>query len=342
MIRLILLSIILWTLLFLLRVTQIGGIDLAYTEPEHLTLKPLQDYLASIFDQVLPYPQSTLMSGILLGVKGNLPFFLKKELQVTSTIHIVVVSGQNLTILAGFIMSLAPFLGRKKTILLTLGTIFFYSVLTGLGVPVIRAAIMATLAYMAKLFGKEGLGWWVLLLTAGLMLLYNPNWILSISFQLSFVATFGVVVVAPIIISYLKIVPKILREDIGVSLSAQLLTLPIIAYNFGQVSLIGVLVNSLILWTISLVMILGIVVLLVGQVSLFLAQIVGLVPGILLTFFIDVVEIFSKIPLASLVVGESSVMFWVGYYLLIGGLIWAMGKKVKIKSENFKVFNGGL
>jgi len=322
------LVIILWFLLFLARITQIGGIDPTYTEPPNLLLKPLQESFTKNLDQLLPYPQSVLLSGILLGSQGNLPFFLKKELQATSTIHIVVVSGQNLTMLAGFLMSLAPFIGRKKTIILTLGAIVFYSVLTGLGIPVIRAAIMVSLVFLAKLMGKDGLDWWILLLTVGVMLLINPNWILSISFQLSVMATLGVVVMAPILLPFFKQVPNILREDLVVSLSAQILTLPFIAYNFGQISIIGVLVNGLVLWCISLVMISGFFTLAVSFLSTTLGQIIGLLPGVLLTYFIYIVEIFSKIPFGSVRVGESSLILWVGYYLLIGGLVW--GLRIKI------------
>lgn len=318
---------ILCILLFILRVNSIGGIDPNYREEGNTILSGWQQNLAVRVDHLLPYPESALLSGILLGVQSSLPVNLKKELTATSTIHIVVVSGQNLTILAGFVMSLVTTLGRRKTLVITLLVIVLYSLLTGLGVPVIRAAVMVTLTYLAQFFGRESAGRWVLVLTATAMLFINPNWLLNISFQLSFLATLGVVVVAPIILEWLKFVPKILREDFAVSLSAQILTLPVIAFNFGQMSLIGLLVNSLILWTVSPVMIAGIFALAAGFINVLFGQVVGLFSGILLTYFVDVVKIGATLPGAGITVGESSLLLWIGYYLTMGGIVMALAKK---------------
>lgn len=322
MFKVVLIIITSWSLLFTFRVLQIGGLDLTYKEEGVELFKPAREYLVKVVDQILPYPQSALLSGIILGSQERLPFYLKNELKSTSTIHIVVVSGQNLTILAGFIMSLAFLIGRKKAGIFTFLLIFFYSLLTGFQVPVIRAAIMVTFTFLALMVGKERTGWWVLLLTAGLMLLYNPHWLFNISFQLSFLATFGVVVVAPILLESLQKVPQILRQDLAVTLAAQALVLPVIVYNFHQLSLVGVLANIFVLWTIPLVMVAGFLSLGVGLVSTFLGQLVGLVPAVLLTYFIYIVDLFAKLPGAGLEIGETSVIFWLGYYLLIVAGVW--------------------
>lgn len=326
MVKILILGISLWFLLFAFRVISVGGLENIPRGQEETFLSPLQNYLSQTINNLMPYPQSTLLEGILLGSSSKLPFSLKEDLKTTSTIHMVVVSGQNLSMVAGFIMSFVYFLGRRKTILLALLAIIFYSLLTGMQVPVIRAAIMVTLVYLAQILGKENTGWWVLLITAGLMLLWNPNWLLSISFQLSFMATLGVVAVAPVFIKHLQAVPKILREDLSISLAAQLLTLPIIAYNFSQISLIGIVVNSLILWSIPLVMISGFVTLVVGLINGFLGQVTGLIPGVLLTYFIDVVKFFARVPGGSLVIGETGIFMWAGYYLIIGAIVWILGK----------------
>lgn len=315
---------ILWLILFTFRVIQIGGLDLTYQEEGVELFKPARQQLVQVVDQILPYPQSSLLSGIILGSQEKLPFYLKNELKATSTIHMVVVSGQNLTILAGFIMSLAWLIGRKKAGLLTLALMIFYSLLTGFQVPVIRAVIMVTLAFTAQMLGKERTGWWVLLLTASLMLLYNPHWLFNISFQLSFLATFGVVVVAPLILSSLEKVPQVLRQDLAVTLSAQALVLPVLVYNFHQLSLVGVLSNLLVLWTIPLVMVMGFLSLGLGVINTFLGQVVGLIPGILLTYFIYIVDLFAKLPGANIQVGESSIIFWMGYYLLVIAGVWML------------------
>lgn len=315
-----------WLILFTLRVTSIGGIDPTYRDEGGQILEPLRIHLAQTLDQNFPYPQSAILAGILLGVDKNLPIALKNDLKATSTIHMIVVSGQNLSIVAGFLIGLAGFLGRRKALIFSLGLIVFYSVLTGLEVPVVRAAIMVTLAYLAQILGKENLSAWILFLTGGTMLLYNPNWLLSISFQLSFLATFGVIVVAPILVKRLSKVPRVLREDLGVTIAAQVMVLPVIAYNFGQLSLFGIIANLLILWSIPIVMISGFLALGLGLLDSLLGQLAGLIPSILLTYFIYIVEFFAKLPGASITVGESGIVLWTGYYLMVGAGVWMLAK----------------
>ncbi len=318
-----------WFFLFIARVLQIGGIDSTYRSHEVKILAREREYLVKIIKQSLPYPQSALLSGIVLGDGNQIPFSLKQDLKTTSTIHIAVVSGQNLTILAGFILGLVGFLGRRKTIILTIFVILIYSLLTGLEVPVVRAAIMAILAYMAQILGKERTGWWVLLLTAGLMLIYNPNWLVDISFQLSFLATLGIVAVAPILTSYLAIVPQILRQDLAATLSAQVLVLPILAFNFYQVSLVGMLANLFVLWTVPIIMVGGLLGLIFGIINPVLGKIVDFLPSVLLTYFIDLVKFFAKWPGAVVIVGDTAIIIWVGYYLLVGAGIWMLALKKK-------------
>lgn len=330
MLKLFLLIFSLWFLLLLLRIS-FTGLDPTDTESGSEVLQPFQESLDNVINQILPYPQAPLLSGILFGSQGRLSYFFRQDLKTTSTIHMVVVSGQNLTILAGFLMSLASLLGRRKTIVLTLLAIIFYSLLTGLQIPVIRAAIMAFMAYLAQLLGREKVGWWVLFLTAALMLLVNPNWIFSISFQLSFLATAGVLLVAPLVSQYLTVVPKILKEDIATTVSAQALTLPIIAYNFHQLSVVGVIANIFTLWTIPIIMVSGFITVIFGLIDTTLGQIVGLIPGVLLTYFIYVVKFFAGLPGASLKLGETNWVLWAGYYLLILSLIWVLKVRQTIK-----------
>src|SRR3989344_5296412 len=139
--------------------------------------------------------------------KKDLPPALKLALRDTSTLHIVVASGQNLSMVAGFFLSLAGLIKRKHAIVLSLLAVTGYTLLTGAQVPILRAAIMFSLASLATLSGRLKEGWWVLIVTAALMLLLNPEWVYDLSFQLSFLATFGVVVVSPILLKSLHKIP---------------------------------------------------------------------------------------------------------------------------------------
>lgn len=327
------LQIILSTILVLVligRIHQIGGLSFYEEDPELENIayqfEGIRTNLADQIEQLLPQPQAGLLSGIILGIKSSLPDDFKKALKVTSTMHIVVVSGQNLTLLAGLIMNIAYFLGRKKSLAITMAAVLFYSALTGLQTPVIRALIMVFFGFGAQFFNREAQSWWVLTLAALIMLIYQPNWIYSVSFQLSFLATIGVVVLAPELLKRLKFMPDIIRQDLGVTLAAQLMVLPIIASNFHQISLIGILVNSLILWTIPIILVSGIITLLAVVINPLLGQILALVPGVFLTYFTYLVNFFNT-NWSSFYVGRTNFILWTGYYLLIFGIFSLIKKR---------------
>lgn len=273
-------------------------------------------YLSETINNILPQPQSALLAGILIGAKQDLPQEFKKALTNTSTIHIVVASGQNLTFVSGFFLCLAPLVGRKKSVLISFTAIIFYLFLAGFQIPLLRAAVMLTLASIAKLLNREADTWWILSLTVVSMLIFEPSWINSISFQLSVLATIAVVILAPEVIKRITFLPEIIKENLVVSLCAQLLTLPIIASNFYQISFIGVIVNALVLWTIPIIMLSGSIAVLAGLVNLTAGWLLALIPGVFLTYFVYVVNFFS-IQFGSLTVGNISIFVWIGYYLLI-------------------------
>lgn len=306
----IILSIVLYLLIFLVRYQQ-GGWDIK------IDLFPqLRQGLDQRIAQMLPSPQAELLSGILLGQNKNLPGKLKLALRDTSTLHIVVASGQNLSMVAGFFLSLSGLIGRKKALALGLLACIFYTFLSGMQLPILRAAIMFSFASLASFFGRVRDGWWVLTVTAGLMLLVNPEWITNLSFQLSFLATFGVIVVAPILLKSFNKIP-IIGQDLAVTLAAQVMVTPVIAQNFHQISLVSLITNVLVLWTISFIMILGSLMILLGSIF-------ALMTNILLTYFIYIVRFFASLPFAWEYVGEQIWVVWVGYYMLLLGIMLSL------------------
>lgn len=316
-----LLAIFLYILIYLVRWQQGGW------EPKLDLFPGFRSELDKRISHLLPSPQSELLSGILLGEKKNLPVNLKLALRDTSTLHMVVVSGQNLTLLAGVLMNLAGLLRRKVAISITLLAIIGYTLLTGAQIPVLRAAIMAALTFLAQFFGRQKDAVWVLIVVAALLLLINPLWILDLSFQLSFLATAGVVIAAPILLNYFKL--PLIGQDLAVTTGAQLMVMPIIIQNFHQLSLVGIVANLLTAWTIPFIMILGSITVLVSFFSQLLAQILAYALGALLTYFIYIVEFFSSLPFAWEYVGEKIWIVWVGYYLILAGILIAIKKEIR-------------
>lgn len=306
----IILAVILYLLVFFIRYQQ-GGWDIK------LDLFPnLRQSLDQRMATFLPSPQAELLSGILLGNKKDLPAGLKLALRDTSTLHIVVVSGQNLTLLAGLFLNLAGLIKRKTAIFLSIGAVIFYTLLTGAQIPVVRAAIMALLGLSSELFGRQRSGVWVLTITAGFMLLINPLWIGDISFQLSYLATFGVIVLAPRLEKALNFLPPFIKQDLSITLGAQLMVMPVVIQNFHQLSVVGIFANLLILWTVPFIMIFGILAL----VGSFLA----VITNIFLTYFIYVVQFFASLPFAWEYVGEQIWLVWLGYYMVLTAVVLSL------------------
>ncbi|MBI2330005.1 ComEC/Rec2 family competence protein [Candidatus Daviesbacteria bacterium] len=280
--------------------------------------------------QLLPSPQAELLSGILLGQNKNLPGQLKLALRDTSTLHIVVASGQNLSMVAGLFLALAGLIKRKYALSLGLLAALSYTMLSGMQIPIIRAAIMFSLASIAQIYGRQRDGVWVLLVTAGLMLLINPAWISSLSFQLSVLATLGVVSVAPILLKYLKNLP-IIGQDLAVTLAAQIMVTPVIVQNFHQLSLVSLATNVMVLWTIPFIMILGSIMLIFGVIAPLV--------NAFLTYFIYIVQFFARLPFAWEYIGEQWWVVWVGYYMVIGGILVGLNQYQKIRSTKSEIRN---
>ncbi len=318
------LAVILYVLILWLRFVQGGW------EPKFDLFKDQRQALDQKINQLLPSPQAELLSGILLGENKNLPGSLRLALRDTSTLHIVVASGQNLSLVAGFFLYLTGLIKRKNAVALALVASVFYTLLTGVQVPILRAAIMFSLASLAQLFGRERDGSWVLLVTVAVMLLINPGWITSISFQLSVLATFAVIVVAPILLKYFQKLP-IIGEDLAVSLAAQIMVTPIIAQDFHQFSVVGLFANVLVLWTVSFTMILGAIMIAVSFISLSLAWFISLGVSAFLTYFIYIVQYFSSLSFSWVYVGEQVWVVWVGYYLVVASIMLSL---INAKKKN--------
>ena len=321
-----LLAIFLYILIYFVRLQQ-GGWEV------NLDLFPdLRENLDQKISHFLPTPQAQLLAGITLGLKKDLPSDLKLALRDTSTLHMVVVSGQNLSLLAALLLGLSGILTRKVAIILTFFVISGYVVLTGGQIPVIRAALMAYLSNLAAFLGRQNDGFWVLILIAGLMLLINPLWINDLSFQLSFLATFGVIVVAPILLKFLKEWPTLIKNNLAVTVGAQLMVLPVISQNFHQISIVSIPTNLLTLWTIPYIMGGGLILLLLSFVSDILAKIFALGLGTLLTYFIYIVKFFASLSFAWTYIGEQIWIVWVGYYMVVAAIMLSLNN-VKTKDS---------
>lgn len=258
-----------------------------------------------VINQILPEPQASLLNGILFGVKTALPRDLYQALITTGTVHITALSGQNISILSRIIGGITLPLGRKPSLLITFIIILGFVWFVGFEPTIIRAAIMGSLTLFAVYFGRRNWSLLSLILAAGMMLIINFDWLKTISFQLSFMATLGIILWGGVGNKYSGSNPvsELKREfviNLRTTLAAQVFTLPLIFIYFRQISLISPLTNVLIGSLIAPIMLLGLVASLFGWIFLPLGFICGLLVWVPLTVLIFIVELTARIPFAAI------------------------------------------
>jgi competence protein ComEC len=314
----------------------------------------LRDQLSKSLLAALPEPQASLAQGIVLGIRSTIPDSLKENLSITGTAHLLAISGINLSIVAGILVILGLRLfGRRHYIYvwLALFLIWFYSLLTGMQSPVVRSAIMASIFLLAELVGRQKNCFAALAFSAAIMVGINPRILWNVSFQLSFLAMAGLVFIAPNLqtlgrkavksifsdnnVGVIILTPAI--DSFSVSLGAVLAVWPVIAYNFGLVSLIGPLSTFLIAPVLPFIIVLGAITALLGLVSSAAAQVAGWTAWLFLSYMLWLVNTLASAPMASVIVSAVHTSFiWI-HYGILATAIWLPGnyKKARLTFYNF-------
>lgn len=254
----------------------------------------------SIINQLLPDPHAGLLSGILFGVKSSISPELSDALVVTGTLHIVALSGMNITILTNlFFGAFLHVLPRRISSILAIGVIAGFVLFVGPSPSIIRAAIMGSITLLAGTVGRipVSLITWVVAIAS--MLVVHPPWIGELSFQLSALASLGMILFGKKT-GFGGGMLGFIKEELMTTLSAQVLTIPLILLTFGRISLVSPLTNLLIGWTIQIITVLGLFVALTGWIWLPFGQVLAWCTWVFLEFLIQVVMITSRIPFASI------------------------------------------
>ena len=292
----------------------------------------LKEIINNICLDNLTSPYGELLSGMTLGVKEIPPKF-NENLIKTGVIHVVVVSGFNISLVISALFPLFIFLGRKKALIVSIVGIFCFVLLVGFEAPVIRAAIMGLIVLFGKFYGREKNAIAILAAAAFIMLFVNPLIIYDLSFILSFLATFGLITFSSLIKILIKKVDLFgLEEDLISTLSAQLMIWPIISYFFGRISIISPLVNILVLWIVPLATVMGFVYIILTVILsflklAFLISVVSFIVKAPLIYFSQVVNYFANLKFAQIDF-QVDKAFLIIYYLLMSLIvIWILRKK---------------
>jgi competence protein ComEC len=281
-------------------------------------------YLQAISRHV-PEPESALAGGITVGAKESLGEELLEAFRKTGVIHIVVLSGFNVTIIAIFLTYIFAFAGPTVGRILSAIGIVLFAILTGGGATVIRASAMGLLALLALTVRRKYAVLRALFIVGFLMALYNPKIILSdISFQLSFIATLGMILGLPIVQHHLTMITTRggVREIVSATIATQIAVSPLILYYMGMVSVVALPANVLVLPLISVSMLAAFLTGVLGILSSALALPFAYMTYLLLHAIIYTVEALAALPFAVVHMAQFSFWWVVLSYVLLGILCY--------------------
>jgi len=270
----------------------------------------LRDSFNQTLLKILPEKEAVLLGSILLGASVSpLPEETKETYRRAGLIHLLVVSGTQVSILIGVCLGLtrAMKLPNGVGILLTTGFNVLLTLVTGAGASILRAAIMGEITLLGLLFEREKESYTALALSAFVLLLIDPANLFDIGFQLSFAATWGLMYIAPLLAVHMG-------KVFSITLAPMLATVPLIAYYFSQISPGGIIANLLVLPWMEVLVIFGLLTTLLGFVFLPLAQILGATLWFLIFILDQIAEGIAALPLSSFYITTPSLLIIFGYY----------------------------
>ncbi len=294
----------------------------------HLLRSTFESQLQKVFPQ---QPQGSLMAGLLLGSRKNLSNELKNDFQKSGLSHIIAISGFNITLVLTLLLAMFKPLGKKAASLFSGVGLILFTLLVGAGASVVRACIMGLIALLAFASNRRRHALTSLLIAAVLMTAYQPEILLhDISFQLSFLATLGLIILSPLLEEHLLWIPKsfALRDSILLSLSAEIMTLPVILLNFHMLSLVSPLSNILIAGpVIPATMLMGAVSTALGFISMSLAKLIGVFGQVLLSYVLVVIHFTASLPFSSVTIPYFSLSLFILYFLILSIIMVKTGKE---------------
>lgn len=281
----------------------------------------------------LPEPLASFAMGLLIGQRSNLPLDIIAALTAVGLIHIVAVSGYNLTIIVRAVSRLK--LGSKfQKLAVSLALIGGFVLVTGFSASIVRAALVSVLSLWAWYYGRRVKPMVLITFAAAVTALWNPFYIWGdLGWWLSFLAFFGVMVIAPLISARLfKKPPKLITAVLIETLSAELMTLPLILMTFSQLSIVALIANLLVVPLVPLAMLLSAAAGLAGMLMPQLAGWIALPARLLLTYMLDIVHMLSSVP-SALVHRSISLAYMLVLYGLILSLVLISRHKAQRQKE---------
>jgi competence protein ComEC len=281
----------------------------------------------AINDAVLE-PAASLLNGILLGDKKNIPTEIKNSFSELGLSHIIAISGTHLAILIAVLMQTlnAVGLSRRKTFLPATIIIILYVLMVGAPASAVRSALMALSAMLAGQFSRLSNSLNALICASVIMSFLNPKIILSdVGFQFSFMAVVGLIYFSPLLEKLLQRFSALplIKGILVASLSAQLTVYPLSVFYFGNFSWLSFLSNLLVLPTVPLIMTGGLLIFIFSFFLVPVAQLIGYFLYLIISYWLKIGNLLLTFPLAVFKI-ENFDLKWLflSYFLLFFFYLW--------------------
>ena len=261
---------------------------------------PTPQSLAIVAEMYLPQPHAALLNGMLLGIPINGYKDLYEKLKMVGLLHMVVLSGMNITIMTSIVMRIMGIFGRRIAGLLSVLIIIIFIAFVSPQAPVVRAGFCSVFTIVALHAGRKAQPLYALFLSAVFMGIFWPNWITSISSQLSYGATLGLLLFntnsRKEVRTFKKKIVQELTSEFKTSIGAQLFTAPLIFFHFKQFSVISPIANVLVCFMVGPIMIVGFAMVILGKFSYVLGIVPAFIVYSMLDYVLHVASVLAKVP----------------------------------------------
>jgi len=268
---------------------------------------------------IMPRTDAAAIFAMLFGGYEGIRPELLESFTTTGIVHILSVSGSHISLLAAVIAWLAAFFRLPKWIgaAAVISAVVVYVILAGGVPPAVRSGIMGGVAFLGLVLGREKDAQYLLIVTGLFMLIISPLLFFHISFQLSFLATAGLLFLAPLLNRWMKRLPHVLAGSLSITIAAQLAALPILAWHFNQVSFSSLFSNLFVVPLVELIIILG----LAGGLAAFIVPILGNIvfsfDSILLGAVFEMTRALAALPFSKIWLPSMGILPGICYYILL-------------------------
>ena len=316
----------------------IGYSSLQIVQSRPSVLEGIRHRFVAGIQSALPEPEASFGLGLLVGQRSTLPADLTQQIMMVGLTHVIAVSGYNLTIIVEVTRRLFGKLSKFQNTALCLALTGLFLLITGSSPSIVRASIISVLSITAWYYGRSIKPFVLLAVSATISALANPLYLWgNVSWYLSFLAFTGVLVVGPLLTQrfFGGKKPSLFIAVLIESLCASIMTIPYILYIFGQVSLVALAANLLVVPLIPFAML---VTLVSGVAGMLVAPVAGwlAVPArIVLTYMLDVCALLSRVPHAFIQNVTLPAWMMLFIYSCVAAMCWLLWQKnAKITDKN--------